>query len=188
MFASNPWWIQEMVVCIWPEFIYMHCAQRTEQNKIKKIAKITKLLQFHGLVHFIFYPIHSIIFLVFRELSVFLPSVSKMVAGKIWKSKSKWSRYWLLSPSASVSRYYLVIVTSYCCYFFFSSDDTSKNDGGETENVICLCQNGNYSTLHMNLIFHERMHNEKNAAKSQRSTSSFGQFYLLYISFGLEDK
>lgn len=119
MFASNPWWIQEMVVCIWPEFIYMHCAQRTEQNKIKKIAKITKLLQFHGLVHFIFYPIHSIIFLVFRELSVFLPSVSKMVAGKIWKSKSKWSRYWLLSPSASVSRYYLVIVTSYCCYFFF---------------------------------------------------------------------
>lgn len=24
--------------------------------------------------------------------------------------------------------------------------------GGETENVICLCQNWNYSTLHMNLI------------------------------------
>lgn len=69
--------------------------------------------------------------------------------------------------------------------------------GGETENVICLCQNGNYSTLHMNLISFRWNEWKKRAEKSGiwewvsesvcikhiKHILSPGQFYLQHINF-----
>lgn len=53
----------------------------------------------------------------------------------------------------SQRRPFIVIFTGYACCFCNVDDDDDDDEGGgsgggnKTENVICLCQNGNYSTF-----------------------------------------
>lgn len=68
------------------------------------------------------------------------------------------------SEAATVYCYFWLVCV-FACFFFIIMLVAAAAAVATSENVICLCQNGNYSTLHRNLISFSSKTNEENEQK-----------------------